>query len=312
MVNNNPRVSIGLPVYNGEKYLKVAIDSILCQTFKDFELIISDNASTDQTEAICREYSERDSRIRYSRLPNNLGVTKNFNRVFEMSEADLFRWATADDFIAPQLVEKCIEVLDAEPETVLCYSNTTIIDENGAIVSKYDDNLDLRFPQARDRYRHFERNIGLCNVQYGLARSSVLRKTRLLGNFLRSDEVFLGELTLYGMFHEIPENLFFRRFHSEASSSINTTEELRRFYGLKSNKGHQLVLWRHLREKLIAVSRAPLGVREKAGICAMLLRDAFGDRRRMMGEVRLYLGLSGRTAHLYEAPEGSGSGTEKE
>jgi glycosyltransferase involved in cell wall biosynthesis len=293
-VNNIPRVSIGLPVYNGERYLKVAIDSILCQTFRNFELVISDNASTDRTEAICREYARQDSRVSYHRLSVNLGVTKNFNRVFELSKAELFRWAAADDFIAPRLVEKCVEILDAEPETVLCYSKTTIVDEEGEAVAQHDENLDLRYPQAKERFRQFEENVGYCNVHYGLIRSSALRKTRLLGSFLRSDEVFLGELTLYGMFHEIPESLFFRRFHPGASSSIDTADELAKFYNLKAQKSHQLVLWRHLFEKLRAVSRSPLGVKEKASIYSFLIRDAIGDRHRMITELQRYAGLADR------------------
>jgi glycosyltransferase involved in cell wall biosynthesis len=298
MSNISPRVSIGLPVYNGEKYLKCAIDSILDQTFQDFELIVSDNASTDQTEAICREYIEHDLRIRYYRLPNNLGVIKNFNRVFELSKGELFRWATADDFIDPRLVEKCVKVLDAEPETVLCYPKTTIVNESGEMMSEYKDNMDLRFQQAKDRYRHFERNVGLCNIHYGLIRSSIIRKTRLMGNFLWSDVVFLGELTLYGQFHEIPEPLFFRRFHPEASSSIETPEELLKFYNLQGRKTIELGLWRHLIEKIKLVSRSPIEISGKASIYVMLMRNAFSDRHRMIREVRRFMGRSNNASTI--------------
>jgi glycosyltransferase involved in cell wall biosynthesis len=92
MTSKIPRVSIGLPVFNGEKYLAEALDSILSQTYRDFKLIISDNASTDRTEQICREYAAKDRRIRYYRNEKNIGAPKNFNRVFELSSGKYFRW----------------------------------------------------------------------------------------------------------------------------------------------------------------------------------------------------------------------------
>src|SRR5690349_812781 len=92
-----PQVSIGLPVYNGEKYLLNAIGSLLKQDFEDFELVISDNASTDKTEAMCHEFAAKDKRIRYHRNETNIGATGNYNRVFRLSNGEFFRWASHDD-----------------------------------------------------------------------------------------------------------------------------------------------------------------------------------------------------------------------
>src|SRR5437867_8743488 len=139
--NYTPRVNIGMPVYNGERFLEEAIDSMLNQSFKDFELIISDNASTDRTQEICRAYLARDRRIRYFQNQTNLGATANFNRVFELSSGEYFKLANADDLSAPDLLAKCVAVLDAHPEVVLCYPKTTIIDENGDMIRQYEDNL---------------------------------------------------------------------------------------------------------------------------------------------------------------------------
>src|SRR6185369_4346332 len=107
-----PSVSIGLPVYNGVNYLRQALDSLLAQTFGDWELILSDNGSTDATESICREFAARDGRIRYLREPVNRGATWNFNRVFELSRAPLFRWAAHDDVCSPELLERCVAALE--------------------------------------------------------------------------------------------------------------------------------------------------------------------------------------------------------
>lgn len=98
-----PKVSVGLPVYNGEKYLPQAIKSLLAQTFAEFELIICDNASTDRTQEISRTFTKRDQRIRYHRNPNNLGAAANFNLSFRLSSGEYFKWA-ADDLCAPEFL----------------------------------------------------------------------------------------------------------------------------------------------------------------------------------------------------------------
>ena len=101
-----PRVSIGLPVYNGERYLAQALDSILAQDFVDFEIIISDNASSDSTQEICERYERLDRRITYSRLPENLGAAYNYNRLVGMSNGELFKWASHDDRIQPAFLSR--------------------------------------------------------------------------------------------------------------------------------------------------------------------------------------------------------------
>ena len=114
MSRDRPKISVGMPVYNGEPYLGISIESILAQTFGDFELIISDNASTDHTEEICRDFASKDDRIIYSRNEENIGAAGNYNRLVDMASADYFRWSNADDVFAPELHERCVAVL-AEP-----------------------------------------------------------------------------------------------------------------------------------------------------------------------------------------------------
>src|SRR5207244_10480282 len=109
-----PRVSIGVPVYNGERYIAETLDSLLAQTFEDFELIISDNASHDRTEGICRAYAAKDSRIRYVRNSTNLGAARNYRLAVELSSGEYFRWANCDDLFAPTSLSRCVEVLDLE------------------------------------------------------------------------------------------------------------------------------------------------------------------------------------------------------
>jgi hypothetical protein len=154
---------------------------------------------------------------------------------------------------APDQIKKCIDVLDREQNVVLCYPKTVIIDANGGFLRKYDDNLDLRSSSPSERLSQFLEKVGLCNVQYGLMRSSALKRTRLLRNYPGSDVVFLGELTMYGQFFEIPEYLFYRRFHPEASSSITSWEEKQKFYDPKRKGKTFLHLWRDQIEYFFSV-----------------------------------------------------------
>jgi glycosyltransferase involved in cell wall biosynthesis len=281
------RVSVGLPVYNGERYLVEAIDSILSQTFEDFELIISDNASNDRTQEICKDYQNKDHRIRYYRFSKNMGVARNYNRVFELSKSEYFRWASADDISAPEQIQRCIEVLDREPDVVLCYPKTIIIGEDGEFIKEYDDNLDLRLLSAKERFFTFFDRVRLCNVQYGLMRSIALGQTSLLRNYPGSDVVLLGELTLYGQFFEIPDFLFYRRFHSQASSSITNDEDRQEFYDPATRGNISLNLWRTQFEYFVSVVRAPLKFYEKILILCMLLRLAVSMRQELSKELSI-------------------------
>ena len=209
-----PKVSIGLPVYNGDEFLEKAIESILAQSFTDFELIISDNASTDKTTAICQQYAAHDQRIRYYRNPTNIGGANNGNRTVLLAEGEYFRWAAHDDLCAPRLLEKCVAVLEQRAEVVLCYTQTVNIDQLRRTIGL----VTLNRATADQPYRRFRdlafRN-DYCEPSYGLIRRHILRQTRLEQDFTGSDRVLLCELAFRGKFYEIPEPLFYKRHHSK-------------------------------------------------------------------------------------------------
>lgn len=209
-----PKVSIGLPVFNGEPFLTGALDALLAQSFTDYELIICDNASSDGTAAICRELASRDRRVRYIRHAENIGVTRNFNRVFELSRAPYFHWAAADDLCAPELLQRLVAVLDARPEVALCYSRTREIDADGRTLREYSDGLHVEQPEPHRRYAACLWNIHMCNPNFGLYRATALRMTGLEGNYSNSDIVMLCAASLHGAMVEIPEVLFYRRVHA--------------------------------------------------------------------------------------------------
>jgi glycosyltransferase involved in cell wall biosynthesis len=219
MSNHQPRLSIGLPVYNGEKFIKEAIDSLLAQTFEDFELIISDNASTDKTEEICRAYAAQDKRIRYYRNQKNIGCSPNFNRVFELSSGEYFKWAAHDDLHAGDFLMKCVEILDQDPTIILCHSKVYFIDEYGKFLQKYEIQLQTDSPKPRKRFQELLTK-HLCYQCYGVIRASALKKTPLMGSYGAADAIFLLRLGLLGRFYEIPEYLFFARNHAQQSLSM--------------------------------------------------------------------------------------------
>ena len=295
MVSRKPRVSIGLAVYNGERYLAETLDSLRAQTFGDFELVISDNASTDRTAEIARDYAALDGRIRYSCSETNLGIAGNYRRALALSSAPYFRWSAGDDLYAPESLARCVEVLDREPHVVLTYPRTRFIDADGRVIGDYDDGLHLTAPEARRRFQQLLARVGYVNAIYGLMRTDSVRKVRSMGDYLGSDVVFQAELALYGTFWEIPEFLFFRRMHPQAASS-KTNVERRVVYDPSGRRRVSLRQWRHFGELGLAIWRAPLAASEQARLGAWLAREAIRSRAGLLDE------LAGAARELWPFP----------
>jgi glycosyltransferase involved in cell wall biosynthesis len=213
-VSKRPQISVGLPVYNGEKYLRVAIDSLLNQDFQNFELIIADNASTDATEQICRAYAAADPRVRYHRNATNIGSARNYARVFELARAQFFKWVAHDDYFYPSLLSRCYEVYGSAPaSTVLVYPRVDLIDEQGNVFGCAPDRVECRHKQPYHRLAHVLANVSYAYPVFGLARTAVLRRTKLTGSVPYWDESLLAELALYGEILEVPDVLWQQRCH---------------------------------------------------------------------------------------------------
>lgn len=282
-----PQISVGMPVYNGEPYIEEAIQSVLRQTNPDFELIISDNASTDRTEQICRDYASQDRRIIYTRNQENLGAANNYNRVFQLSSAQYFRWFNADDLIAPTLHEKCAEVLNSHQDVVLCYGKTSIIDGSGMLIEPYDDQLDLQQERVDERYLQFFKRVGLTNAIYGLMRRSAVATTSLMGNgtFPSADVNFMAELTLHGKFFEIPERLFYRRMHEQASSWDRTNPGRHRSFWTGNGRQYTLPMWRKQLAHLKGLRSSPIKIRTKWRLLRFHIGRMIWVRRRLLNEL---------------------------
>lgn len=284
MVSDKFKVAIGLPVYNGEKYIKEALNSILAQTFSDFELVISDNASTDSTGEICMEYASGDNRIRYIRQKENLGAPRNFNRVFQQSRGKYFKWASANDVCEPTLVEKCMAILDDRPDIILCYPKTKLIDKNSQVIREYEDNLNLQNDNAVDRFIRLLINMRLNNAQNGLIRSDILRKTGLEDTYRAADICLMAELSLLGKFYEWPEFLYHRRIDTEASTVGQSDEYLNKFYNPKSKRRGDFKCVRLDVGLISVVKRSELSFSQKRRLYFVLARRLFWSRREIWAE----------------------------
>ncbi|WP_181782441.1 glycosyltransferase family 2 protein [Pseudonocardia pini] len=277
-----PRLSIGLPVYNGEEYLAEALDALLDQTFGDFELIVSDNASTDRTAAICRRYAARDARIRYVRQTRNIGATGNHNATTEMAGSPLFKWASHDDCYAPDLLERCVAALDAHPGTIAAHAWTAKIDGDGAILDRYRYPLATASPHAPERFRSALFDVGGDDA-YAVFRTDVLRRVLPYGSFYRADRVLIGSLTLHGPFHQVPDWLYYRRDQPDRATrapSVRawcTTMDPRRADRLRHPVPRLLA--EYVLGYLRQIHRAPLSAADRRA-CYLLVGEWLGSRAR--------------------------------
>lgn len=290
MHDRPPRVSIGLPVYNGEDYLPDAIDSILAQTYEDFELIISDNGSSDRTEQICRDYESKDSRVRSLRTNENLGASWNFNFVFELAYGEYFKWAAHDDICAPTFLEECVAVLDDYPDVVLCYTQMVDIDKEGVELGfrKPIVDFDMKKPHSRFRDLSLLHPSHTCEEIFGLIRSEILRKTRLIGDYSDSDRTLLTELGLFGPFYEIPEVLFRHRVHLLSSVAVNPDRSERMAWFEPTKKGWIVFPhWHQFRDLLSVIWQGPISWSERSICYLYMFRWLYRARIRLARDLVL-------------------------
>jgi glycosyltransferase involved in cell wall biosynthesis len=298
------RVSIGVPVFNGAGYLEVCLDSLLAQTYRDVEVLISDNASTDGTRDICRAYCERDERVRYYRQPRNRGVGANYRFLVEHASGEFFKWAAYDDVCAPRFVERCVAALDRSPSDVVAFPHTTFIDGAGEPLPRVDGGV---------RWRNHPKPIGRLNDlladhtrsfakwQFGLIRRDALVRTGLIRNYDASDLVLMAELALLGGFARVTEPLFRLRIHEATSGVANASPaELADWYDPDRGDRYPLDRTSMLLGYLGAVATSPLSTAEKAAGTGLVARWLLSDRqwRVIGGELkRRALGSARRPRH---------------
>jgi GT2 family glycosyltransferase len=278
-----PRISIGMPCYNSERWISPAIESLLAQSFEDFELIVSDNASSDGTWDIVQRYAAGDDRIRPYRNPENLGASANFNRVFELARAPYFKWASSNDWCAPGLLDACRNALDADPGAVLACPRAGMFTAVPGDGPDYPFGLDLRQGEPAERFvgsLAIRRNIPM----NGLIRSTALRRTELIRPYYGSDLVMISALALQGKLLELPQTLLFMRDTSETSTARMGADAVRRHYAPKSARRmtnqslrNWLGYWRAVRDADLPVRQRLKLIGHLAKMARWRSRDVFAE-----------------------------------
>jgi glycosyltransferase involved in cell wall biosynthesis len=285
-------VSIGLPVHNGAAYLAQTLEALLAQTWEDFEIVISDNASTDATPEISRAFAARERRIRYFRSEKLLMPAENHNRALNLSEGTYFKWAAHDDICLPRFLEACLEVLERDPGVVLCYPEAAIVDENAVLTRNYTYKLATGESDPSRRFGALvcsnHRRHGAFEI-YGVIRRPALMGIPPMGNYVRGDSLVLARLALRGRFHEVPEVLFLSRDHGTRSVRTmpdriqNARSRFHRWIGTgplppvewwDPSRRNRINFpeWRVLREYIESVRAAPLDSAAKLYCFAWIAR----------------------------------------
>ena len=220
-VSEQPLVSVGMPVYNGERYVIEALESLLAQDYSNLELVISDNCSRDRTEEICRQFAERDSRIRYLRQALNHGMPWNFASVVQEAKGEFFMWAAHDDLFDPSYIRKCLDKLLAHPEAVLCCTEINFIDADGLPNSdwsqKQHKNIETLGMTTPQRIHELISRMGWF-ATYGLMRLETAKKISLGLNVFGYDVIQIEEMLLLGDFVKVHEPLFSFRIGKSKSA----------------------------------------------------------------------------------------------
>jgi glycosyltransferase involved in cell wall biosynthesis len=308
MSAGSPKVSIGLPVYNGERYLASALDGIQRQTFDDFEVVICDNASTDRTAEICAEYCAKDARLKYFRNDTNIGAAPNFNRVFELARAPYFSWMAYDDAYDDRFLESCVRVLDADPGVALVHSIVGLIDENGTPIRndgpdravgpdgrpvRHSDRRHIaESPRIEVRFKEVLHHVSWCLQVFGLIRSAYMRNSGLQRSYYGADKVFLAEIALQGRFHQLEETLFHKRVHGMTTFYMNTDAKKKWIDPAGARRLPQIQM---MKDYTRMVMRTGMSARERAAclfwIAAMVKRPRLWHKIFVPGPYN-YLGIN--------------------
>jgi glycosyltransferase involved in cell wall biosynthesis len=280
-----PLVSIGMPVRNGEPFLRASVESLLCQTFEDFELVISDNASTDATGDIIRGYERQDPRVRVLASGVDRGLAWNWNRLLPLTSGKFFKWAAADDIHLPDYLQRAVALLERDGGAVLAHCATGVLNEEGEVRTEVASPYNFAAETAHERFFELTRRHGDCGDVYGLMRRDVLMRTGLHGAFPRSDRVLLAELGLYGRLERNEECLFLRREHRARVTRIYSLNERYAVYSGRRNPQWPFPTWRLFGQYSNALWRSTLGARDKALCGRSLARSMWLYRRFLLREV---------------------------
>ena len=270
----SPEVTIGLPVYNGEKHIGATIASILGQTFEDLVLVVSDNASTDATGEVCKEFAAHDDRVHYVRRATNIGGRANFHATLELAPpSPYFKWAGHDDVLEPRFLERCVAYLDAHPSAVLCQTLLRAIDGDDRPLPDPGPPIAFDDPTPHERLRSFFAQPKTHQTLWGVMRRAVLEQTGLIGTWYTGDRGLLIELSLYGGFGRVDEVLFVHREH-EGRADYMDDEGRVDWYIPERNGKAATEYWPFMRALIRILATTPMPPAERALCAAEFARRA--------------------------------------
>jgi glycosyltransferase involved in cell wall biosynthesis len=282
----HPLITICVPVYNGARYLRHCIDSLLGQTYGDFALVIGDNASTDSTREIGEAYARADCRVRYHRHERNIGLYGNWNFLLRSVDSKYVKMAPADDYWSPTWVGDALEQLEKDPSVVLCYPLTTMVDAHGNETEKYDYRLHVMDAEPATRFRRVLTEIRLVNQLTGVIRTEAVRRTLPILQHTVGDRIYVAELSLYGKIFHLDGYHYFRRFHEGASSFHRDSETHQVTYVLAEGASKlRYEAWKYHSALLRRVARSPLRSVEKGKLFSWLARSTVWDRQRLAADI---------------------------
>lgn len=275
-----PLVSIGVPVFNGERYLRASLDALLAQSFTDLEVIVSDNASTDATWAICTEAALCDPRVRTIRQERNLGAPANWNFTARQARGRFFKWASASDLCAPHMIERCLDAMQDE-SVVLAFGRTAFIDDDGRELGVFERDFPVEDARPHARFRRVCHELSINNAQSGLIRMDALRRTRLDRLYPGGDRVLMAELAMQGKWKLIGEVLLYRRAGAQHFTAMRTSSDLNQMFrpGVAGELSF-LNLRRHV-DFIGSALASPVAPGERLRAAMAALKGLYWDRRGM-------------------------------
>ncbi len=281
-----PLISIGMPVYNGAAYIRFTLEGLLAQSFGDFELIVSDNASTDATRDVIEDCMLRDARIRYERQPVNIGANPNFSHVMRRARGEFFKWSSSSDWCAPTFLERCLDELSAHDDAVLVAPRTRLFQGNPSRSEDYEFDIEVLDDAPSARFARLHSTLALNNALNGLIRTPALRRTRLMEPYRSADVVLMGHLALLGKFRLLSERLFYRRMEAATATVLQDPAAVRTFHYPQLNAGILLQASKRQLGRARAALSAPMPIGERLRALTYAAKLGYWERETLLEDVR--------------------------
>ncbi|MEO1064751.1 MAG: glycosyltransferase, partial [Actinomycetota bacterium] len=294
-----PEVTIGMPVRNGARHLAEALDSARAQTADGIEIVVADNASDDETEEICRAAMAADPRIAYHRHERDRGAAYNYRFTFARSQGRYFTWLAHDDARSPDFVARCLAEFTGDEPPALVYTGVRYVDGDGTYLDSRFDRIASSHARPHRRLNRFLTEVSRANAVFGLARSDVLARTRLIDSFIASDLVLLAEIAMLGEIREVPDELAIQRIHDGMSTHANRDRRALASWFDPDRPGQRLSRTQRLAlEYGRSLSRLPLTPGDRlASTATTYATMASRDLRTRAGRIRLQRETEQRTRH---------------